>query len=79
MSIPENKAVYFDFACKPGTLCLVKPGFLASVNMLTKQVDGITDPYIPSSFMSGIAAISLYRLGGDRGEPGAAFLRNLLK
>jgi hypothetical protein len=50
LSIPEKKYVLFDFDCKPGTLCLIKPAFLVVVNMISASVEGIVDPYIPTAF-----------------------------
>jgi len=50
LSIPENRYVLFDFDCKPGTLCLIKPAFLVVVNMIGGYVEAIVDPYIPTSF-----------------------------
>jgi hypothetical protein len=49
-SIPENSYVYFDFDCKPGTLCFVRPAFLVVVNIVAGCVVAIVDPYVPSSF-----------------------------
>jgi hypothetical protein len=49
LSIPENHYVYFDFDCKPGTVCLIKPAFAAVVNVVDGYVVAILDPYIPPS------------------------------
>src|SRR5262245_5688738 len=43
---PENRYVYFDFGCKPGTVCLVKPAFLAVVNVVDGFLTGVVDPYV---------------------------------
>lgn len=46
--IPENKYVVFDFDCKPGTFCLIKPAFLVVVNIIDGYVVAIVDPFIPT-------------------------------
>jgi hypothetical protein len=38
--------VLFDFACKPGVFCVVRPSFLAVVNLTTHAV-ALQDPYVP--------------------------------
>jgi hypothetical protein len=49
ISAPEYKYVLFDFDCKPGTLCFIKPSFLVVVDITLGQVVGEPqDPYIPS-------------------------------
>lgn len=51
LGIPEYKYVLFEFDCQPDTLCLIKPSFLVTVNLVTGQVvPPIADPYIPSSY-----------------------------
>ncbi|HEX3147465.1 MAG TPA: hypothetical protein VHR66_05240 [Gemmataceae bacterium] len=50
ISVPENKYVLFDFDCKPGTFCLIKPAFLVVVNMIGAYVTAIVDPYVPTAF-----------------------------
>lgn len=37
--------VYFDFDCPPGVLCFVKPLFAAVVNLITRKVVDIVDPF----------------------------------
>lgn len=49
IQIPENKAILFDFDCKPGTICLIRPAFLVVVNVVDGYVVAIVDPYIPPS------------------------------
>lgn len=49
VQIPENKSVLFDFDCKPGTICLIRPAFLVVVNIVDGYVVAIVDPYIPPS------------------------------
>lgn len=46
--IPEQRGVLFRLDCPPGTICLVAPSFLAVINLLTKKVDHIIDPYHPA-------------------------------
>ena len=41
--------IYFDFDCKPGVHCLVKPAFVAIVNIISGKVIDIIDPYIQSN------------------------------
>jgi len=48
-SIPENHYVYFDFDCKPGTLCFIKPSFAVIVNVIDGYVVAVLDPYIRSA------------------------------
>ncbi len=45
--IPGVQEVLFDFACKPGTICLIPPAFLAVVDTRQNKVVKIVDPYIP--------------------------------
>ncbi len=47
LGLPEQRGVHFDFDCKPGTLCLVDPSFLAVVNLIDRYVTAIVDPYLP--------------------------------
>jgi len=49
LSIPERKYVLFDFDCKPGKFCLIKPAFLVVINIIGAYVEAIVDPYIPSA------------------------------
>lgn len=46
IGIPENKSVYFNIDCKPGTFCLIKPAFLVVVNVVDGYVVAIVDPYV---------------------------------
>jgi hypothetical protein len=52
IGVPENRYVYFDFDCKPGTVCLVKPAFLAVVNVADGFVVAVVDPYIVAELAS---------------------------
>lgn len=49
ISVPEKKSVLFDFDCRPGTLCFIRPTFLVVVNLVTTQVESIVAPYTRSS------------------------------
>lgn len=46
VGIPENKSVYFDIECKPGTFCFIKPAFLVVVNIVDGYVVAVVDPFI---------------------------------
>jgi len=46
IGIPENKSIYFNIDCKPGTFCLIKPAFLVVVNIIDGYVVTIVDPFI---------------------------------
>ncbi|WP_097006361.1 hypothetical protein [Lacrimispora amygdalina] len=40
--------IYFDFDCPPDVYCFIKPAFAVSVNLITKKVVDIVDPFIIS-------------------------------
>jgi hypothetical protein len=46
ISIPETRRVEFRFDCPSGAICLVPPSFMVVVNMISKHVEQIVDPYI---------------------------------
>ena len=56
ISIPEQKSVFFDFDCRLGTFCLIKPAFLVIVDFVNGYVVRIIDPYIPTSDSSDIVS-----------------------
>lgn len=43
--------VYFDCDCKPGVHCLIKPAFVAIVDLILGKVIDIIDPYIQSNII----------------------------
>lgn len=40
--------VYFDFDCPTGVFCFIKPSFAVSVNLISRKVIDIVDPFITS-------------------------------
>jgi hypothetical protein len=67
IAIPENRYVLFDFDCKPGTLCFVKPAFLTLVNIVDSYVIAIIDPYIPTEISpSGATTVRCGRHGASQ-------------
>lgn len=46
ISIPETRRVEFLFDCPSGVFCFIPPSFLVIVNMITKTVEKIVDPYL---------------------------------
>jgi hypothetical protein len=46
ISIPETRRVEFLFDCPSGVFCFIPPSFMVIVNMITKTVEKIVDPYL---------------------------------
>ncbi len=68
--IPENRSVYFDFACPANRVCLIKPAFVVVVNVVHGYVVTIIDPYTgptasaESQPLTTVATTSLAEFGG---------------
>lgn len=57
--VPEIENVLFDFDCKPGTFCLVKPWFLVTVDIINLKVQSVEDPYLPYTYAPESAVSSM--------------------
>lgn len=45
IGLPEEVGVYYDFSCASGTMCFIKPDFVAFVSIKSQSVTNIASPY----------------------------------
>jgi hypothetical protein len=69
-SVSEQRYVYFDYRCRPGVFCFVKPAFAAVVDLVKGSVVRVIDPYLGAISNSGA-------IGGTHGQSTAAGVGSL--